>query len=188
MTVRSRSADLLFPAASLLKEAPGASRIQPIAEAVVDLGPDLRQASPVEGELRLARTNRGLLINAAVQTSLALECSRCLRDVEVPLELTIVEEALPSIDIATGLAVDASAEPDVIRLTASHELDLEPLLREAIQLAEPIAPLCRPDCPGMCVVCGAELAGGPHDHGDEELDPRLEVLRALQVDGERETG
>lgn len=188
MTVRRRSADLLYPAAALLKEAPGASRIQRIAEAVVDLGPGLRQASPAEGTLRLARTNRGLLVNAVVHTSLALECSRCLRDVGVPLDLTIVEEALPSIDIATGLPLDASVEPDVIRLTEAHELDLEPLLREAIQLAEPIAPLCRPDCPGLCVVCGVELASGAHAHAEEEIDPRLEVLRTLKVDGELETG
>ena len=82
----------------------------------------------------------------------------------MPLTLDIDEEVLPSIDIATGKVLDESAEPDVLRLTAHHDLELEPIVREAISLAEPIAPLCRPDCPGLCPTCGLELGSGPHDH------------------------
>ena len=55
-------------------------------------------------------------------------------------------------------SVDTSDEPEALRLTDHHELDLEHLIREAIQLAEPIAPVCRPDCPGLCAVCGADLS------------------------------
>jgi uncharacterized protein len=51
-------------------------------------------------------------------------------------------------------------------------------------LAEPIAPLCREDCPGLCIECGKELAGAPHDHAGTEVDPRLEVLRRFVADSE----
>ena len=70
-------------------------------------------------------------------------------------------------------------EPEVSRLTDHHELDLETPVREAFQLAEPIAPLCRPDCPGLCVVCGGRLEEGTHDHPDDDIDPRLEALRGF---------
>jgi large subunit ribosomal protein L32 len=70
-------------------------------------------------------------------------------------------------------------EPDVARLTDHHELDLETPVREAIQLAEPIAPLCRPDCPGLCIVCGGRSTRA-HDHPDDDIDPRLEALRAFR--------
>ena len=73
----------------------------------------------------------------------------------IPLDLGIEEEYLPTHrprHAASPLPIDD--EPDVARLTDHHELDLEPPVREAIQLAEPIAPLCRPDCPGLCIVCG----------------------------------
>jgi uncharacterized protein len=53
------------------------------------------------------------------------------------------------------------------------------VVRAGLLLAEPIAPLCRGDCPGLCIVCGLELASGPHDHPDEDVDPRLEGLRGL---------
>jgi uncharacterized protein len=179
---------LTYNVAGLLGDAVGASRPYAIAGVMLDLGPDLAQADPVEGSIRMARTNRGILVTGRLSTALAETCSRCLREIEVPIALSIEEEALPSVDLASGLPVDVSAEPDAVRLTDHHELELEPLVREAIQLAEPIAPLCRPDCPGLCTVCGGDLSEGVHDHDGGEIDPRLEALRGFRVDGDAETG
>ncbi|MFZ5854929.1 MAG: YceD family protein [Chloroflexota bacterium] len=173
---------LTYNVAGLLGEPPGSSRSYAIAGVILDLGPDLVQADPVEGAIRVARTNRGILVTGRLTTSLAMTCSRCLREIEVPLVLMLEEEVLPSIDLVTGLALDTGVEPDLPRLTDHHELELEPLVREAIQLAEPIAPLCRIDCPGLCVVCGRELAEGGHEHGPEAIDARLEALRGFRVD------
>jgi uncharacterized protein len=178
---------LTYNVAGLLAEPAGSTRDYVVAGVVVDLGEDLRQADPIEGTIHLARTNRGLLVRADLTTSLDEECSRCLREVEVPLELRIEEEALPSLDLQTGVPLDVSLEPDAVRLNEHHELELEPVVKEAILLAEPIAPLCEPDCPGLCPVCGERLTGGPHDHPDDDIDPRLEVLRSFRVDEEAET-
>ncbi len=134
----------------------------------------------------MTRTNRGLLVAGHLDTAIDQECSRCLRDIEYPIEIEIEEEALPSIDIVSGLPLGTSEEPDVLRLTDHHELELEPVVREAIQLAEPIAPLCREDCPGLCPVCGQELTDGPHEHPDEDIDPRLEALRAFDTENDSE--
>lgn len=138
---------------------------------------DLVQIRDLEGDLRLTRTNRGLLVRGRLTTAIEQVCSRCLRDIQWPVDIELDEEALPIVDFASGLPVDTSAEPDALRLTDHHELDLEEEVRDGILLAEPIAPLCRDDCPGLCVVCGRELATGPHDHPDEDIDPRLEGLR-----------
>ncbi|MEA2519545.1 MAG: hypothetical protein QOF49_1625 [Chloroflexota bacterium] len=182
MTAAHKGEPLTYPLSGLLREAPGSTRLYPVAGVTIDLGPDLRLADPIEGTIRVSRTNRGVIVNGRLETALLSQCSRCLKDIEVPLELEIEEEALPSIDVQTGLPMDWSTEPDAIRLNGAHELELEPVVREAIQLAEPIAPLCREDCPGLCVVCGAELEAGPHQH-EEDIDPRLEALRAFMVDG-----
>ena len=102
-----------------------------------------------------------------------------------PIEVEIEEEALPSIDIDTGLPVDNSAEPDALRLTDHHELDLEIPIREAISLAEPIAVLCRPDCRGLCPECGQDLNDNPsHAHADDDVDPRLAALAEWRGDKE----
>lgn len=189
MTSDGAGAPLTYNVARLLSEGPGARRDYAVSGVTVDLDdPELRLADPIEGRVRLARTNRGLLVQANLRTSLEASCSRCLRDIEVPVEVRIDEEVLPSIDLVTGLPVDTGAEPDVVRLTDHHELELAPLVRDAISLAEPIAPLCEVACQGLCPTCGERLTAGPHDHGDEAVDPRLEGLRSLRVDGGDETG
>ena len=149
----------------------------------IDPGEGLRLAEPVSGRVHLARTNRGLLVDADIHTALATECSRCLREMTVPLDIEIDDEALPSIDLQSGAPVKLSQEDEeagVIRLTDHHELDLEQAIREAILLNEPIAPLDREDCPGLCVVCGLPRDEGVHDHPEEEIDPRLEALKAFR--------
>ena len=137
---------------------------------------------PVDGDVQLARTNRGILARAQLQTALKTECSRCLRDVVVPIRIDLREEFLPSLDLATGKPLADDDEPDVLRLNDHHEVELETPVLEAIWLAEPIAPLCRPDCPGLCIVCGGRLDDGPHDHPDADIDPRMEALRAFKAD------
>jgi uncharacterized protein len=176
---------LVWNVSGLLGEPAGSVRDYVFDDVRIDLGEDLRLAAPIEGRVHLTRTNRGLLVDADITTALAMECARCLREIEVPIAAEFEQEARPSIDLQSGAPVPADPadeEDDVIRLTDHHELDLERSIREAIQLAEPIAPLDREDCPGLCAVCGLPLDEGEHLHPDEELDPRLEVLRAFRPD------
>jgi uncharacterized protein len=175
---------LVWNVSGLLGETAGAVRDYAVEGARIDIGEDLRLAAPIDGRVHVSRTNRGLLVNADFSTRLAMQCVRCLRDIEVPIEVEIEEEVLPTIDFHTGQPVhlaDGDAE-EILRLTDHHELDLERTVREAIQLAEPIAPLDRPDCPGLCIVCGNPLDEGSHDHPDDDIDPRLEALRAFKPD------
>jgi DUF177 domain-containing protein len=181
---RTLGAPLVWNVAGLLSDDPGSIREYDVAGATIDLGDDLRLADPIEGHVRLSRTNRGLIVDAAFETAIEEECSRCLREIEVPIRITIEEEALPSIDIHTGAPIppEPGAADEPLRLTDHHELDLETAVREAIQLAEPIAPPCREDCPGLCAVCGERLEDGVHDHPTDDVDPRLEALRNFHAE------
>jgi len=182
VTQRPNDGPLTWNVAGLLGQDPGAERTYDVRDAWVDLGEDLRLAEPVEGRVRLVRTNRGILASTDLHAALALVCSRCLRDVALPVETRFQEEYLPSLDLATGRPLPTEDEPDILRLSDHHELDLETPVREALQLAEPIAPLCRADCPGLCVVCGGQLEEGDHDHPSDDVDPRLEALRGFRPD------
>jgi uncharacterized protein len=175
---------LLWNVSGLLNETAGAVRDYAVEGVSIDLGEDLRLAAPIDGRVHLARTNRGLIVTADFTTKLALQCVRCLRDIEVPIEIEIEEEVLPTIDFHTGQPVHLAEGDDeeIVRLTDHHELDLEPTVRDAIVLAEPIAPLDREDCPGLCIVCGLPLDESIHDHPDDDIDPRLEGLRAFKPD------
>ncbi len=172
---------LSWNVADLLRAAPGTSREYPLDVERLPIDEDLATATPVLGSVRLASTGRGILARGHLTTALPGTCSRCLVAVISPVEVDIEEEALPAFDIDTGQPLDTQAEPEALRLDDHHELDLSETVREAISLAEPIVVLCRPDCRGLCLVCGADLNADPsHDHVPDELDPRLAALAAIR--------
>ena len=181
MTGRPFDGPLTWNVAGLIGESPGAEQVHAVRGVELDLGADLHLAAPINGRVRLVRTNRGILVHADLKAALALVCSRCLRDLAVPAEMRIDEEYLPSLDLTTGRPLSTDDEPDATRLSDHHELEFETPVREALQLAEPIAPLCAIDCPGLCVACGERLDAGTHDHPSDEVDPRLAALRDFHV-------
>jgi uncharacterized protein len=172
---------LRYNVAELLRTAPGTSELHDVIalRLALDEGPQLSR--PIDGQVRLTSSGRGILVQGHLETALAEPCSRCLRPAEAVVAIDLDEEALPSIDLESGLPVHAEAEAEVLRLDSHHELDLEPAIRDAISLAEPIAPRCRPDCPGLCEVCGADLATRTeHRHAEDDVDPRLAAMASLR--------
>jgi uncharacterized protein len=168
---------LSYNVATLLRAAPGTERRYPVDDVRLDIAEDLQLAQPINGEVRLSRTGRSILARAHLTTAIEAYCSRCLKAVVAPIDVDIEEEALPSIDIDTGLPLDRDAEPDALRLDDHHELDLEEPVREAISLAEPITLLCREGCRGLCPTCGVDLnTVTDHSHNDDAVDPRLAGL------------
>jgi uncharacterized protein len=173
---------LSYNVAGLLREAPGTSRTFPIHAEIIPIADDVTLSEPIEGEIRLARTTRSILATGELRTAFEETCSRCLKVVSAPVSVTVQEEALPSIDLESGHPVDTSDEPDALRLDDHHELDMTEPIRAAISLAEPIVVLCRPDCLGLCTVCGLDRNTDPsHQHDDDDIDPRLAALAELRA-------
>ena len=168
---------LSYNVAALLRAAPGTDKRYPVHDVRLDIADDLTLAQPINGEVRLSRTGRSVLARANLTTAVEGTCARCLTAVVAPIEIEIEEEALPSIDIDSGMPVDHDDEPDVLRIDDHHELDLTEPVREAISLAEPITLLCREDCRGLCPTCGIDLnTVTEHSHTEDAIDPRLAGL------------
>lgn len=166
--------------AGLLHEQPGAERRYHLRDHYVALGPGVQLAGPLNGSLRLRRTNRSILVDGDVTAPLRRTCSRCtdafVEDVTVRLE----EEFLPSVDLATGAPLDASLLADSpSRINGHHEIDLGPVIHDELALTEALRSLCRPDCPGLCPVCGRRLDEGTCACVVTEVDPRLAPLARL---------
>ena len=184
MTREPAAAPLTWNVAGLLGEDPGASREYDVEGVDIPLEEGLTLARPASGHVRFRRTNRGILVDADLAAALGTECSRCLRPMAIPVTMRFEEEYLPALDMASGKPLSTDEEPEVARLTDHHEIDLEPAIRDEILLAEPIAPVHSPDCPGLCVVCGLPLDEGVHDHETDDIDPRLEALRNFRPEGD----
>lgn len=159
---------------------PGSARsLELSVPAPTNLGIELigvPEGSSVELQLRLEAVAEGVLLSGRARAVLAGECARCLGAVASELEAPI-QELYVYPDRAIDDADDARLEGDL--------LDLEPALRDAVVLALPYRPVCRPDCPGLCPVCGARLADQPRHAHDGDTDPRWSALAAL---GSRDVG
>jgi uncharacterized protein len=125
----------------------------------------------LRGTLRFSRNSRGILLQADLEVSFDAECSRCLTPTQVPVHVELEELFAYPPDLDMEYSVDDTGI-----------LDLAPLLREETILATPMLIVCRPDCAGLCPVCGQNLNEGSCDCDQDEIDPRLEALRALKDD------
>jgi uncharacterized protein len=174
-----------FNVAGLLHEPPGVTRDVRLRDHYLSLGPDVELAGPLDADLRLQRTNRGILMRGEVRAPLRRTCARCtdsyVEDVRVPVS----EEFLPSVDPTTGAPLHAEEGDDAVQhVDEHHEISLYGLFHDELALTEPMHPLCSPDCPGLCVECGERLDAGHPVHTVDEIDPRLAALAALLPDGD----
>ncbi len=162
--------------AGLLREPAGTSRTVELSD--LDLATTGPQPRRVLGTVRLQRTNRGIVASGRARTLARRTCIRCLDEFDEPADIELNEEFLPTLDPATGavVALDA-ADTQVARIDDHHEIDLAALVHDELLLAEPMHPLCRPDCGGLCPACGGRMDDGGHeDHVAIEVDPRLAKL------------
>lgn len=118
----------------------------------------------VDLDVRLEGLHDGILVSAVVETTATGECVRCLDPVSIPIEVEFQELFAYSPDEA----FDYSVRDD--------HVDLEPVVRDAVVLALPFQPVCRPDCPGLDPETGEKLADLPDQPVREVLDPRWAAL------------
>ena len=157
------------------------------APAPADLGIEVMrvpEGAAIEFALRLEAVMEGVLVTGTAEAGLDGECARCLEEIHDELVADLQELFVYDDD---KHAVRDDEESDVSRLEGDL-LDLEPLLREAVVLSLPFQPLCRDDCPGLCLECGARLADDPEHHHDDPIDPRWAALGGLVDKTDDDTG
>ncbi len=137
----------------------------------IHLDPDL-DLKNLSGWARVTRTPQGLPIQVKMGALQPSECVRCLEAFDQPLEIDFTELYAFS---------QRSATDSSLILPEDGQIVLEPLVREYMLLEIPISPLCRLECKGLCPVCGENLNFITCEHGDNEVDPRLAVLKSLEM-------
>jgi uncharacterized protein len=129
--------------------------------------------SPIELDLRLESVVEGVLVTGAAVVELRGECVRCLTEISDEMEVDVQE-----LFVYPG---SEATEDEASRLEGDL-LDLEPLLRDGVVLDLPFQPVCREDCRGLCIQCGANLNVQPEHSHERPTDPRWEKLAALGDD------
>jgi len=131
----------------------------------------------VTGKVRLAGTE--VLVNGHIETRAQVECDRCLKPVELPVNVDF------DLQYITGGAYESSGAAELtedelsVSVFDGEAIDVDEIVKEQILLAVPTRTLCRPDCKGICPDCGIDKNTGDCNCGATEVDPRWAALKNL---------
>jgi uncharacterized protein len=152
-------------------------RSGPVGELVV-AGTTVPAGADAEADVDLDVIDGGIEVSGRVTAPWRGECRRCLRPVAGRLEVDVRELYSPP-GRSNG---DEAAEEELYPLVG-EQLDLHPLVRDALLLELPLAPLCNDDCAGLCATCGAVLDEGDCGCDPGPVDQRWDILDALKPQG-----
>lgn len=124
-------------------------------------------------DLDVDNNDRLFLGHGRVKTLLQLPCSRCLEDINYPID-TDFELTMEH----SSKAHNYSEDEDTI-IFDGDIVDLDLAVHAAIFMAIPIMPLCSESCRGICPVCGVNKNTGDCTCSRQEIDPRWEKLKNL---------
>ena len=152
-----------------LLEAPGSRRPlrlrAPVAQLEVGLG---SVRGDLDFDLVLEAIDGGVVVQGNIEGEYVGECGRCLKEILRPIQVRVAEIYRPPGGVwEEGYVI------------SQESVDLERAVRDTVGLAIPLNLLCRPDCAGLCVRCGADLNEGPCGCSPDEGDLRWSALGDL---------
>ncbi|MGH2873322.1 MAG: YceD family protein [Solirubrobacteraceae bacterium] len=144
-----------------------------VAAAPLSLGSERYGVAPdpVPVAIDVSRTaGGGYALRLAFGATLSGPCMRCL------------SPAAPSFDVeAREVDQPGAGEELESPYVRDGALDVRAWARDALALSVPAQLLCRPDCAGLCPVCGVDLNLADDDHAHEPgTDPRWAKLSELR--------
>ena len=136
-------------------------------------GEGIHFLSPVKVSGTLSSIGGGVIrFDGTADAAAAMECSRCTKSTQVSLHSDITQRFV-------GDRSEEEAEAEDAEVYTNDMIDLNDLIYSEISMAVPMKVLCRPDCKGLCPVCGKDLNDGPCDCQQENTDPRWDALKNL---------
>ncbi len=153
---------LRFDLAELLRT-PGMRQVYEIYEQPYT-DDDVEYVAPVTGKIAVTNTGTMVLIRGPLDTTIEMECSRCLDPVRAAIHTDLEEEF--DIEVVENAAHRDPkvlvVEEEIGRVFDGQTLCLDVLIRQAALLAAPLQPLCREACPGIPI--------------QEPADPEAEII------------
>jgi uncharacterized protein len=139
-----------------------------VVEGLECSGSAVPDGAEVEADVDIESVDGGISVSGAVSVPWEGECRRCLSSARGTLRLRVLEHYTEDGDGSDTYPLKADT------------VDLEPMVRDAVLLELPQAPLCRPDCRGLCPHCGTDLNRSQCSCETERLDPRWAALSSLR--------
>jgi uncharacterized protein len=148
----------------------------PVRPVQLELGGQRYAARPqsVASRVDVSRTSAGYALRLRFRLRLEGPCVRCLEPARIEIDVDAREVDQPAAD-------DEELRSPYVE---DEELDVGRWAHDAVALDLPAKPLCRPDCAGLCPVCGESLNDAdPEAHRHPQGgDPRFAKLRELRLE------
>lgn len=160
---------MMFNVSQLLRSEVGASRHYA-----------LEPETPVlRGKVDIIRTPGGVLLTCEAELTLEAECSRCVAAYGYAAHISFDELFAQQVDLLTGRKV-AIEDPQTFLIELDNTIDIREAVRQYSDMAAEMQPLCRPDCPGLCPICGTDMSIAPCQCDRTPIDPRWAALETLK--------
>jgi uncharacterized protein len=143
----------------------------------VDERVSLTAPAAVNGKVRLSGNQ--VFVSGHVEARAQVECDRCLKPVELPVNADFTLEYISDSDYETARAVELTEAEMSVSVFDGEAIDVDEIVKEQILLAVPTRMLCREDCKGICPECGIDRNTGECNCVTNDIDPRWAALKDL---------
>jgi uncharacterized protein len=140
---------------------------------------EFRVVAPVEFKAQVTKDSQKVRLTGRVRTTLETNCGRCLEPFTVPVDAPFDLMFLPESDEPATREREVTADDVGVSFYKDDAIDLGDIMREQFFLAQPMKPLCQPDCQGLCPLCGVNRNRETCDCKTGWVDPRFAVLKKL---------
>jgi uncharacterized protein len=168
---------MFFNVSGLIQDGIGSTRTYNVEGTIEVEG---RAPEDVIGTVELLKTKVGVLVRAHLSLVEPEVCSRCLKPVDETVHIDFEEEFQATTDVRSGEQLNYEIDPDAFTIDENHILDLTEAVLQYREVSLAMAPLCRPDCLGLCPNCGQDLNLGPCQCDAGPIDYRWAGLSALR--------
>ncbi len=134
-------------------------------------------APTISGEIR-QRAGR-VDVSGRLAARVQLECDRCLKPVELPVDSKFKLEYVTAADYQAQQVVELTEEDLDLSVFDGEAIDIDELVTEELLLAIPDHVLCQDNCKGICPVCGKDRNLDVCNCETKEVDPRWAGLKEL---------
>ena len=144
----------------------------------VDERVNLIAPAAINGKVRLSGDE--VFVNGHLDTRARVECDRCLKPVELPVNADFTLEYISGSEYESSEVAELTEAEMSVSVFDGNGIDVDEIVKEQILLAVPTRMLCREECKGICPQCGTDLNTGDCDCVTNDIDPRWAALKSLK--------
>ena len=142
---------------------------------------ELELIAPAEVRGQVRRRDDEVELRGELHTKIAVPCGRCLKPVELPIDVRFAERFVPAVAWRNEEQHELQQADLNLAVFDGEGIELDDLVKEEVLLALPGHVLCRPECQGLCPVCAIDRNETSCECETKATDSRWEKLKDLRL-------